>query len=38
MIIVNCTQGSAEWLQGRAGVITASMFSTARSKVNGLSK
>lgn len=36
MIIVNCTQGSPEWLQARAGVITASMFSTARSKVNGL--
>lgn len=36
MIIVNCTQGSPEWLQGRAGVITASMFSTARAKVNGL--
>lgn len=36
MIIVNCAQGSPEWLQGRAGVITASMFSTARSKVNGL--
>ncbi|WP_122846282.1 lambda exonuclease family protein [Pseudomonas viridiflava] len=36
MIIVNCAQGSPEWLQGRAGVITASMFSTARAKVNGL--
>ncbi|MGH8329763.1 MAG: lambda exonuclease family protein, partial [Pseudomonas fluorescens] len=36
MIIVNCTQGSPEWLQGRAGLITASMFSTARAKVNGL--
>lgn len=36
MIIVNCAQGSDEWLQGRAGVITASMFSTARSRVNGL--
>lgn len=36
MVIVQCAQGSAEWLQGRAGVITASMFSTARSKVNGL--
>ncbi|AZD07520.1 Phage related protein [Pseudomonas chlororaphis] len=36
MIILNCAQGSPEWLQGRAGVITASMFSTARSKVNGL--
>jgi hypothetical protein len=36
MIIVNCSQGSPQWLQERAGVITASMFSTARSKVNGL--
>jgi hypothetical protein len=36
MIVVNCTQGSDIWLQERAGCITASMFSTARSKVNGL--
>lgn len=36
MKIIHCSQGSQEWLQGRAGVITASMFSTARSKVNGL--
>jgi hypothetical protein len=36
MIVVNCTQGSDIWLQERAGVITASMFTTARSKVNGL--
>lgn len=38
MKTINCAQGSAEWLQGRAGAITASMFSTARSKVNGLTK
>ncbi|MEC4239106.1 lambda exonuclease family protein [Pseudomonas sp. DSV-1] len=38
MIVINCAQGSPEWLQARAGAITASMFSTARSKVNGLSK
>lgn len=37
MIVVNCTQGSDIWLQERAGCITASMFTTARSKVNGLS-
>ena len=36
MIIVNCTQGDEAWYQERAGVVTASMFSTARSKVNGL--
>ncbi|MBY0243515.1 MAG: YqaJ viral recombinase family protein [Burkholderiaceae bacterium] len=36
MIIVNCPQGSPEWHSARAGVVTASMFSTARAKVNGL--
>jgi hypothetical protein len=36
MIQINCTQGSDIWLQERAGCITASMFTTARSKVNGL--
>lgn len=36
MIQINCTQGSEIWLQERAGCITGSMFSTARSKVNGL--
>lgn len=29
MIFVNCTQGTPEWFAARAGVITASMFSTA---------
>ena len=36
MIIVECDQGSPEWHSARAGVITASMFETARSKVGGL--
>lgn len=36
MIMINCAQGSEAWLKERAGCITASMFSTARSKVNGL--
>jgi hypothetical protein len=36
MIQINCTQGSDIWFQERAGCITASMFTTARSKVNGL--
>lgn len=36
MIIVECDQGSDLWLQSRAGCITASMFSTVRAKVNGL--
>jgi hypothetical protein len=36
MIVLNLIQGSDEWLQARAGVITASRFSDARSKVGGL--
>jgi hypothetical protein len=36
MIIVECEQGSPEWHSARAGVITASMFSTIRKKVNCL--
>lgn len=36
MIIIECAQGSEEWHRARAGVITASMFSVARKKVNGL--
>jgi len=35
-IVINCEQGSQEWHEARAGVITASMFSTVRAKVNGL--
>ena len=37
MIIYDHPQSSAEWLASRAGVITASMFASARKKVNGLS-
>ena len=33
MKIVNCAQGSPDWHQARAGVITASMFSDARSRL-----
>lgn len=36
MILIECEQGSPEWHQARSGVITASMFSVARSRVNGL--
>jgi hypothetical protein len=36
MILINCEQGSPEWHQARAGCITASMFTVARSRVNGL--
>lgn len=36
MIVVECAQGSPEWLASRAGVITASMFSVARERVGGL--
>lgn len=33
MLIVECRQGSPEWHTARAGVITASMFSTARKRL-----
>lgn len=36
MILVECDQGGIEWHAARAGVITASMFRTARTKVNCL--
>jgi hypothetical protein len=36
MRIIRCDQGSPEWHQARAGCITASMFKTARQRVNGL--
>lgn len=36
MQIIECEQGSPEWHRARAGVITASMFSTARKKVGML--
>jgi hypothetical protein len=36
MRIIHCDQGSPEWHQARAGCITASMFKTARQRVNGL--
>lgn len=36
MIILTCDQGSSEWHQARAGVITASMFAVARSRTGGL--
>lgn len=34
--LIECEQGSQDWHKARAGVVTASMFSTARSKVNTL--
>lgn len=34
--VIECEQGSQEWFRARAGCITASMFSTVRAKVNGL--
>lgn len=34
--IIEVPQGEPEWFQARAGVISASMFSTVRNKVNGL--
>lgn len=33
MIVYNCQQGTPEWHQARAGVITASMFATARARL-----
>lgn len=36
MKIYQCAQGSPDWHQARSGCITASMFSTIRAKVNGL--
>ena len=33
MITINVEQGSPEWLNARAGVVTASMFGVARSKL-----
>lgn len=36
MLIVECDQGSEAWHEARAGVITASMFSVARKRVNEL--
>ncbi len=38
MIVLNLIQGSDEWLQARAGVITASRFSDARAKLTRASK
>jgi hypothetical protein len=36
MRVYEVEQGSAEWHQARAGVISASMFKVARKKINGL--
>lgn len=36
--VIECDQGSEEWHNARAGRITASMFSTVRAKVNGLTE
>lgn len=36
MIVVNCEQGTPEWLEARAGACTASRFSRARERTGGL--
>lgn len=36
MILLNCEQGSDSWHRARAGVLTASMFATARKRVGEL--
>lgn len=38
MLVINCSQGSPEWIQARAGCITASMFGDARSRIGGLTE
>ena len=38
MNVIECEQGSADWLAARAGCITASMFTIARSRVGGLTE
>ena len=38
MIIVNCPQGSAEWLDARAGACTASRFREARERIGSLTE
>lgn len=38
MIVHECEQGTPEWFESRAGVITASMFSEVRKRVGGLSE
>ena len=38
MKFIQCEQGTKEWLQARAGAVTASMFSTALSMVGGLTE
>lgn len=38
MRLIQCEQGSQEWLQARAGCITASMFKVARERVGGLTE
>lgn len=37
MIVVQCDQGSEDWHRARSGVVTASMFTTARKRVGELS-
>ncbi len=36
MKVISCVQGTPEWFSARVGVITASMFGVARSRVGGL--
>src|SRR4051812_9803069 len=35
MLVVNCEQGAPEWFAARAGIPTASMFSTVMAKGKG---
>ena len=38
MLLINCEQGTPEWFEARAGVITASMFAECRKRVDGLNE
>jgi hypothetical protein len=38
MIVLNCAQGSEDWLRARIGACTASRFSDARERVGGLTE
>lgn len=38
MIVYDCEQGTPEWFQARAGVITASMFAEVRKRAGGLNE
>jgi hypothetical protein len=38
MIVLNCKQGTPEWLDARSGAVTASRFREARERIGGLNE